>query len=448
MNNVTANRSMVRIKISAAVFVFLLTPLILNAQSPDSLVGEALLNNPKLKSLEYKTKSAEFRADGAASLPAPTIGIEFGEVPVGKYNLFNDAFSNKLSFSQMFMPGGKLSAMSEVENKNALVVNDNYYIYKAYLIGQVKMSYYSVWIIERKIEIQKKTIELYNELINSQQSLYSVNKISQADVLTLKSETASGNTQVLVLLRQKEAEVYRLNKLLGRELLRQDIVTDSSLKNEEIPAVAQKELEDKLISVNPSLKQMTSMIEMNKAMITANQKDRIPDLMVQAMFMRQPQGMFLTTKTDLAMLGMEEAKTEYMYSLMVSVTLPFAPWSAGKYKAKEEELAAGIRAVEYEKIDMQREMISRLNVAFTKLRTAEDMIKLYSTDVIPLYEQATSAQLSAYQNSRVNAGVVIDSYRMLLMQQMNYYMAQADYQMAVAEIEMMVGKELKNGEQK
>jgi hypothetical protein len=32
---------------------------------------------------------------------------------------------------------------------------------------------------------------------------------------------------------------------------------------------------------------------------------------------------------------------------------------------------------------------------------------------------------------------------MLLMQKMNYYMAQADYQMALAEIEMMVGTILK-----
>ena len=38
---------------------------------------------------------------------------------------------------------------------------------------------------------------------------------------------------------------------------------------------------------------------------------------------------------------------------------------------------------------------------------------------------------------------VIDSYRMLLMQKMNYFMSKADIQMSLAEVEMMVGTNLK-----
>ena len=46
---------------------------------------------------------------------------------------------------------------------------------------------------------------------------------------------------------------------------------------------------------NPSLKKMGSMIEMNKAMIDANSRELIPDLMVQGMLMRM-RGMILTSK--------------------------------------------------------------------------------------------------------------------------------------------------------
>jgi len=93
---------------------------------------------------------------------------------------------------------------------------------------------------------------------------------------------------------------------------------------------------------------MGNMIEMNKAMIDANNRELIPDLMVQGMFMRMPQGMILTSKSDLSMLN---PKTETMYSLMFSINLPFAPWSINKYKAKEQELYAGISSIEYEKND-------------------------------------------------------------------------------------------------
>ena len=155
--------------------------------------------------------------------------------------------------------------------------------------------------------------------------------------------------------------------------------------------------------------------------------------------MRMPQGMILTSKSDVAML---DPKTETMYSLMFSINLPFAPWSINKYKAKEEELHAGISSIEYEKNDMQREMTSQLKTALVKYNTAVDLTKLYNEKVIPLYSKAAESQVSAYQNNRTGVTTVIDSYRMLLMQQMNYYMSKADIQMSLAEIEMMVGKKM------
>jgi outer membrane protein TolC len=92
---------------------------------------------------------------------------------------------------------------------------------------------------------------------------------------------------------------------------------------------------------------------------------------------------------------------------------------------------------------MYREMISGLKNALVKYKTSFDLIKLNSTYVIPLYKQAVEAQISAYQNNRTNINSIIDASRMLLMQEMNYYMAQADHQMSLAEIEMMIGTELK-----
>ena len=86
---------------------------------------------------------------------------------------------------------------------------------KVNLIAQAKMSYYTLWLIDRKIEVQKKNIALFNDVIKSIESSYYTNKINQADFLTLQSEIASNETQLLILEKQKEAEIYKINKLLG-----------------------------------------------------------------------------------------------------------------------------------------------------------------------------------------------------------------------------------------
>ncbi|NJD22010.1 MAG: TolC family protein [Melioribacter sp.] len=422
--------------------LILFTGTNINAQQVDSLVAEAVKNNPLLKSLQYKITASEKRTESINTLPAPNFSVEFSQIPTSTFDVFNQSISNNFAVSQMFPLGRKLNAMAEVERKSTLVEGNNYDAYKVNLIAAVKMSYYTLWLIDRKIEVQTKNISLLNDVIKSIESSYYTNKINQADLLTLQSEIASYETQLLIMEKQKEAEIYKLNKFLGRNLDSKNVYAVEDFTADSLSS-SQSKLEELLGYSNPTLKKMGNMIEMNKAMIVANNRELIPDLMVQGMIMRMPQGMILTSKSDLSML---DPKTETMYSLMFSINLPFAPWSINKYKAKEEELYAGISGIEYEKSDMQREMESQLKAAIVKYNTAVDLTRLYNDKVIPLYSKAAESQVSAYQNNRTGVTTVIDSYRMLLMQQMNYYMSKADTQMSLAEIEMMVGTTLKNNE--
>lgn len=412
----------------------------INAQSVDSLVNEAIANNPQLKSLQYRITASEYRSESINTLPPPNISIEFSQVPINEIDIFNQSLSNSIALSQMFPLGGKPSTLAEVENINTLIEGNNFEAYKINLIAQVKVSYFNLWLADRKIEIQKKNISLLSDLSKAIEVSYYTNKISQADILTIQSEIASNETQLLILEKQREVEVYKLNKFLGRDLNSSDVFAMTDFKVDTL-ALTQSQLENFLAESNPSLIRMNNMIEMNKAMINASNKELVPDLMVQGMLMRMPKGMILTSQSDLTML---DPSTEIMYSLMFSISLPFAPWSSGKINHKEEELTAGISSIEQEKYDMQREMTAQLQEALVKYKTAKDLTELYDKKVIPLYTNAAEAQTTAYQNGKTGITTIIDSYRMLLMEKMNYYMAKADVQMSLAEIEMMVGVTLKN----
>jgi outer membrane protein, heavy metal efflux system len=410
------------------------------AQSVDSLVNEAIANNPQLKSLQSRIAASGYRSESINTLPPPNFSVEFSQVPINEINIFNQSISNSIALSQMFPLGGKPSSMAEVENINTRIEGNNFDTYKINLIARVKMSYFNLWLADRKIEIQKKNISLLSDLSKAIEVSYYTNKISQADILTIQSEIASNETQLLILEKQREVEVYKLNKFLGRDLNSSDVFAMTDFKVDTL-ALTQSQLETLLAETNPSLIKMNNMIEMNKAMITASNNELVPDLMVQGMLMRMPKGMILTSQSDLHMLDTE---TEIMYSLMFSISLPFAPWSSGKINHKEEELTAGISSIEQEKYDMQREMTAQLKEALVKYKTAKDLTELYDKKVIPLYTNAAEAQTTAYQNGKTGITTIIDSFRMLLMEKMNYYMSKADVQKSLAEIEMMAGANLKN----
>jgi outer membrane protein TolC len=313
--------------------------------------------------------------------------------------------------------------------------------YRVILTSKIKMSFYTIWQIDRNIEIQKKFIGLMNELLKADESLYHTNKLAQGDILMLQSEIANYETQLLIMRNKRDSEISNLNKLVGRDIASKELSVSAAIGLQMHDFNEQNLIED-LRAVNPSLKKMNGMVMMNKAEITANEKELIPDLMVGGMVMRMPKGMLVTTKSDPMMIGMGE--TEYNYGLMASITLPFAPWSRGKFDAKTQELEAKIKSIEAEKLDMEREMIQKVHELILKLKSTRELISLYNDKVIPLEKNYLELQKTSFLNNNAKLNSVIEADKMLLMNEMNLYMAQADYQMAIAELEMMVGKQFSN----
>lgn len=418
-----------------------------SAQSVDSLVQEALRNNPQVKAFNYQRDAALYRASAAGALPAPTVGLEFSQIPVSSANMFNDAISTNLSISQMFMLGGKLSAMSEVEKRRGTVVEQNKASYEVQLRARVKMNYYQLWLLERQIGVQQRTIALLDELVQSMQSRVLTNRMREADLLSIQAEVASERARLSEKRSRRFGLVSVLNSLMGRNDPATPVAADSVL-----PEVASQGAEgilaERVKRTNPSLIAMDRMKAMNEAMITSARKDLIPDVMVQAMVMRMPNGMILTGGSrsveaiQQSAMGMPMQKTEWMYSIMASITLPFLPWSSERSTSKVEEIRSTNLGIDAERDAMQRDMIASVRSASTKYSTNDSLAQQYVINILPLTKQSAEAQTIAYQNGQVPITTVLDARRMELMKHDDYFMVLMERQMALVELEMMVGAPL------
>lgn len=418
-----------------------------HSQSVDSLVQEALKNNPQLKSFEYQIQATGFLANAAGALPAPTVGLEFSQIPTNSINLLNGANANNLSISQMFMLGGKLSAMSEVEKKRGNVLEQNRGSLEVQLRAKIKMNYFRLWLFDRQIEVQQRTISLLEELAKFMVPHVQTNRMRQADLLTIQAEVSSEKAKLMSMRSDRVTVQNTIHSLLGRDDFSTVIFTDSTLSTGPT-IISAFPLVEKVKRANPSLLAMDKMKEMNESMIVSADKDLIPDVMIQAMVMRMPNGMLLTGGARSAFaiqqsaMGMPMQETNWMYSIMASFTLPFAPWSAERATGKADEMRATNSSIDAEKNAMQREMLTTLQSAINKFHTADSLSQLYSSTIIPLIREAAEAQTIAYQTGQVPISTVLDARRMELMKQYDYFMSVIDRQMALTEIEMMVGAPL------
>lgn len=418
-----------------------------SAQSVDSLVQEAFRNNPQVKAFNYQRDAAVYRASAIGALPAPTLGLEFSQIPISSANVFNDAISTNLSLSQMFMLGGKLSAMSDVEKRRGNVIEQNKASYVVQLRARIKMNYYQLWLLERQIGVQQRTVALLDELVQAMQAHVLTNRMRQADLLSIQAEVASERAQLSEKRSRRFGLVSVLNSLMGRNDLATPVVSDSLLQVI-APQASEDALSERVKRTNPSLIAMDRMKDMNDAMITSAHRDLVPDLMVQAMVMRMPNGMILTGGSrsvdaiQQSVAGMPMQKADWMYSIMASITLPFAPWSAERSTAKADEMRSTNLGIDAERDAMQREMIASLRSALTKYSTNDSLVRQYVDDILPLTKQSAEAQTIAYQNGQVPITTVLDARRMELMKQDDYFMIMMERQMALVELEMMIGAPL------
>jgi outer membrane protein TolC len=137
------------------------------------------------------------------------------------------------------------------------------------------------------------------------------------------------------------------------------------------------------------------------------------------------------------MTGLGE--TEYMYSVMASVTLPFMPWSSGKISAKEEGYKADISGLSLERNDMQREMTAQVNALLKKLESKREEVELYDKEVLPLYRKAFEAQMTEYRNNSISINILLETMRSILQKEEAQAEVKMDYEMTLADIYMMAG---------
>jgi len=422
----------------------LLLAAVTRAQPVDSLVNEAMTNYPGLKSFDYQVQAAEFRADAVQALPPPTLGLEFSQIPTNSFDVVNGAISNNFSVSQMFMLGGKLSNMGDVEKKRGRVLEQNRASFAVQLRAKVKMAYFRLWLLDRQIEVQESTLRLLEDLAQSMQSRVLTNRMRQADLLTVQAEVAAERARLTSMHTKRVSAQNELLSLMGRDAGSPTIVTDSVITPGNL-VISEAQLEDRVRQLNPVLAGMDRMKEMNESEIAAANSTLSPDLMIQAMVMRMPNGMILTAgeRSSYAIqqsaMGMPMGQTDWMYSVMASITLPFVPWSAERSSSREEEYLAMNASIDAEKNAMQREMLSQLRSSTVEFRTADSLAREYSNSILPLMREAAEAQTVAYQTGQVPISTVLDARRMELMKRDDYLMVLVDREMALAEIEMMVG---------
>lgn len=390
------------------------------ASSIDSLVNEALQNNPQLKSAKQFALAQRQKVDQVTSWDAPQVGIEFFQTPISSFpNLLKDGMETDYFVQQMFPFPGKLSAMGSASENNASMFDAQYKALEKEIIRKVKTGYYELYLVQKKIELNEENQDLLRNFIQIAEKQYEVGMGKQPDIIRAQTELSTLINEGVNFQKEKVSVEAMFNSLLYRPVNLP--VGDIEEIYDSIPRWNFEQLSSLSYDYRNELKAMKYNVDMYRSELDASKLEYFPDIMGRLMYKN------MTGTTD------------DFWAAMVGINIPLAPWSGGKYTSKVEENELNIKSAE-EQYNNMRNMVSyEVQNALVKIESNRNLVELYGNTVIPQAEQTLQATIAAYQTGKTEFLMLIDAYRMLLMVRLDYHMSVMSFMESQASLEQAVG---------
>lgn len=376
----------------------------------------ASLNNAELKSKFEQWKAALEQIPQAKALPDP-------QFTYGKYVRQSDMQMNQmLSIMQTFPWLGKIEAQTDSASAMAKAARQRFEAARLKLNWQVKKEFFEFLYLKDAIDIAQQNFDLIKNFEQIALTKYTTAAGTHPDIIRAQIELAKFDEILVSISELKKPQVARLNALLNRPAF-------GALDWPQKPAIAKlavdyAQLINLLKDKNPEIAELAWMVESAKNEIKLAKKKFYPDIGVGVEW------------TQFDRSGGNSGRDAVLLAFQMNIPL----WR-DSYKAAETQARINERMTAHKKIQIENDLIAQVAVVLYDIEESQRKINLFG-DIIPKTEQLVTASQSAYKAGTVDFLSLIDSQRMLLQYNLDYYRAVTDNQQKLAEMEMLVAADL------
>lgn len=368
-----------------------------NAQQFDTLIDEALTNNPEIQTFELKYQVAKEKVNEANTLPNTQLGVGYF---VSEPETRTGAQRFKISAKQMLPSFGAITARENYINALADAVYEDITIVKRKLVASVSQSYYNLYAIKEKQVVLDENIKLLKTYEELALTSIEVGKASAVDVLQLQMRQNELEQLKQILEQNYLAELTKFNKLLNR-----DKSTEVTIANGLVIPLEGELINSDNLALHPELLKYDKLYASLEQSELLNQKESNPMLGF---------GLDYIAVSERANMDFSDNGKDIVMP-MVSVSIPIFN---NKYKSKSKQ-----NELKQQAILTQKE--SRLNILETLLdkavKSSSSARISYNTQTKNLKQakDAESILVKSYETGTIDFNDVLDVQELQLKFQMN-----------------------------
>lgn len=391
-----------------------------------TLIREALTNNPDLQSLENAALAAEARVPQAGALPDPVLSFNLMNLPVNSFDFDQEPMTGKqIALMQKFPFPGKQGLREEIARDQATVMDFRYRELRNQLVRNVKIAYYRLYLIDKSIAITRKNAEVLEEFTKIAESKYSVGRGLQQDVLRAQVELSKITDRLIDLQQRRDAQEAALNALLDRS-------PDAPLGA--VPdldfsalAVTLPQLRDSADANRPLLLAWETSVRQNEKQVGLARKGYLPDFSLGIAY----------SQRDVLKSGI--GGVDFL-SGMVNVEVPLYFWR--KQRKQVEESRYGLGATQRRLREVRNGVYAELETLRSDIERNKRRLDLYRTGILPQARQSLESAIAGYQTDKVDFLTLLNNQINLFNFELDYFRILSDYHINLARLEAAVGASL------
>jgi outer membrane protein TolC len=386
-------------------------------------LDEALTKNPDLLALRAQLPVVRMRPAQERALMPPMVEGTVWQWPI---NTLNPANTNMYMFMLgQDLPGrGKRDFRAAVAEKDVALAESDVTIREREVVNAVRQAYASLFITRKAIDLHLANVDLLRQIADVSQAKYAAGRNSQQDVLKSVGELSKLHNDILMFDEQANIAAAHLNVLLDRAP--ESAVGPLLEPSEQALLATPADLQRLAIDRQPELQRARLEIERAEAQLASAKQEYKPDFTVQGGYLMMP------NQTD-ALLA------------RVGVTWPRAPWSRGKVDAHVAEQTATVEAAKAHARAMESGIRLAVQEAYVHAQSAQDRAALLRTTIVPQAQQTLAVSRIAYQTDRGDFQALLESERILLDGQLDYFRALSNFSQATGDLERAIGTDLPAG---
>jgi len=406
------------------LFLFLIFAPAANAEdvlSLDQLIGIALQNNKALKAAKHNVDIAKARLMQAGQYPNPRLNLLNSDDSL----LTNEGeYARSVGISQQFPVAGRIGNQENVAQVDIEIASAEIKDAERKLKGEVASVFYTLLIIDYRIEKISAFMIVNEKLIGVTRKRYQAAEASELDVNAAQLEYERLLQEKNLLENQRITQIAKLNELLGRNPSCSLAIEKKRPKVFALPNLDEKI--DLSLKLRPDLQISQLTINRARADNELAEAQKWEDWTIGVGVERDKQ----------VVTGAPPQKPDNKIALNLSIPLPLLNSNQGRIQETAALHSQALSKIEALKLAIQTEVKN----AYSEVQGLKNILERSNNNSIVLSEKNALLAQHAYNNGQISFLEVVQAQRQQNDLQSLYLNTLDQYFQAFVKLQTAVGE--------